>query len=46
MVSIPTNGTESLLTVAIEMDELGDNKTKEGKWYDIWLMAHEPTIHL
>jgi len=31
MVPIQANGTESPLVVAIVMDELGDNKTKEGK---------------
>jgi len=29
MVLIPDNGTESLLAVAINMDELGDNETKK-----------------
>jgi len=31
MVPILDNGTESPLAVAIGIDELGDNETKEGK---------------
>ena len=35
IVSILDNGTESPLAIAIDMDELGDNETKEAKWCDI-----------
>jgi len=31
MVPIPDNGNESPFALAIDMDELGDNKTKEGR---------------
>jgi len=46
MVPIPDNGSESPLSVAINIDELGDKKTKEYKWCDIWLVAPESIIHL
>jgi len=46
IVSILDNGTESPLAIAIDMDELGDNETKEAKWCDIWLVAPKSMIHL
>jgi len=46
MVPIPYNGTDPPLTVAIGMDELGDNETKQGKWCDILLVTLESMIHL
>ena len=32
-------GTDSPLAVEIDMDELGDNERKTGKWSDIWLVT-------
>jgi len=46
MIIIPYNGTYSPLAFTINMDELSDNKTKKGKWCDIWLVAPESMIHL
>jgi len=35
MIPIPDNGTDSLLSIAIDMDELVDNETEEGKLCNI-----------
>jgi len=46
MTPIPNHETDSRLAVAIDMDELVDNETKEDKWCDIWLMTSESMIYL
>lgn len=46
MLPIPDNETESPLAIAIDMNEFGDNETRECKWCDIWLVTPNSMIHL